>query len=122
MSESVIAYNNGDGSFTIKNLPTEVQFSSVNAIEVLDIDQDGKDDIILGGNEYAYKPQYARLDASFGHVLMAKDSETYEVLPSQESGFFVRGEIKAIKTLKIGKHTYVLAAVNNESPKLFKLQ
>lgn len=120
-SESMIAYNNGKGEFTLKKLPTQVQFSSVNAIEVLDIDQDGNKDILLGGNEYAYKPQYARLDASFGHVLMAKDSSTFEVLSTEKSGFFVRGETKAIRTINIGKQTYVLALVNNEYPKLFKL-
>lgn len=120
--ESMIAYNDGKGNFTLKALPTEVQFSSVNAIEVLDINKDGKDDLILGGNEYAYKPQYARLDASFGQVLMGTDSATFEVLPSQKSGFFVRGETKAIQTIKIGKQTYVLVVVNNKTPKLFKLR
>ncbi|WP_422107149.1 VCBS repeat-containing protein [Winogradskyella sp.] len=120
-SESLVAYNKGNGQFDIQVLPAPVQFSSVNAIATLDINKDGNKDLVLGGNEYAYKPQYARLDASFGHVLLAKDTQGFEVLKPEVSGFFVRGEIKAIKQIRLNGQLYLLAVVNNEEPKLFKL-
>ncbi|MEK7198907.1 MAG: VCBS repeat-containing protein, partial [Bacteroidota bacterium] len=47
---SVIAWNNGNGQFTISNLPPSVQFSSANAIYCTDINNDGKQDILIGGN------------------------------------------------------------------------
>ena len=53
-----------------KNLPDYVQFSSVNAILCTDINHDGKIDLILGGNKFEFLPQFGRLDASYGHVLI----------------------------------------------------
>ena len=49
-SNSVIAWNEGNGKFTIMVLPLEVQLSSVNAVLCKDINKDGKLDIVLGGN------------------------------------------------------------------------
>ena len=46
-SSSVIAWNEGNGKFTIQELPLEVQLSSVNAVLCKDINNDGKLDIVL---------------------------------------------------------------------------
>ncbi|WP_299109258.1 VCBS repeat-containing protein [uncultured Winogradskyella sp.] len=121
ITESIVAYGSDSGEYEIKILPAEVQLSSVNAIEILDINNDGKQDLILGGNEYNYKPQYARLDASFGSVLLGTSSDDFEVLKQANSGFFVRGEIKAIKTIQLNNKPHILVVINNEIPKLFKI-
>ncbi len=39
-SSSIIAINDGKGGFTVKPLPQMVQLSSVNAIEIVDINGD----------------------------------------------------------------------------------
>jgi hypothetical protein len=70
IQESVIAINKGGGQFEIKVLPKEVQFSSVDAICAMDINKDGILDIVLGGNEYEFKPQFSRLDTNYGSVLL----------------------------------------------------
>ncbi|MDP9231069.1 MAG: VCBS repeat-containing protein, partial [Bacteroidota bacterium] len=67
-SSSCIAINEGNGKFTIQKLPTMVQLSSVNAILCFDVNGDNKKDLILGGNQFGFLPQFCRLDASFGHV------------------------------------------------------
>jgi hypothetical protein len=51
MQESIVAINKGNGKFEIQLLPKEVQFSSVNAICPLDINNDGYIDLVLGGNQ-----------------------------------------------------------------------
>jgi hypothetical protein len=50
MQESIVAINKGNGKFEIQLLP-KVQFSSVNAICPLDINNDGYIDLVLGGNQ-----------------------------------------------------------------------
>ena len=56
---SSIAINDGFGNFEIKTLPVETQFSSVNAILVRDLNRDDKVDLILGGNNSWFMPQYS---------------------------------------------------------------
>lgn len=120
-SKSVVALNQGNSEFKIMDLPSQVQFSSVNAIEVMDINQDSNLDLILGGNEYNYKPQYSRLDANFGSVLFGDGTGTFDWIDYNESGFFVKGEIKNIHVIKSKEQSYLLLGINNEQPKLFKL-
>jgi len=121
IQESIIAINKGNGKFEIKNLPKEVQFSSVNTICTLDVNKDGILDIILGGNQYEFKPQYSRLDSNYGSLLLGSKKGTYNWIPSNKSGFFVKGEIKHIRTVK-GKNNVVslIAVINDSSPKIFK--
>lgn len=121
-SETVIAFNNGDGSFTVKALPARTQLSCVCGIACEDINNDGHIDLILGGNNYEFKPQFSRLDANYGSVLLNNGKGDYQWQDYNKSGFFVKGEIKHIKALKNKNgQTYFMVAINNEKPKLFAI-
>lgn len=119
-AESVIALNDGSGNFEIQALPVEVQFSCVCGISCTDINDDGKLDLLLGGNNYDFKPQYSRLDANFGSTLLATEDGSYKWLPYDESGFYVRGEIKQLLPFKDknGKE-FLFVGINNEKPKIY---
>ncbi len=120
--ESVVAMNKGNGKFETKALPKEVQFSSVNAICTFDINKDGILDIILGGNDYNFKPQFGRLDSNYGSVLLGNKNGTYTWTPYNKSGFFVKGEVKHIQKIKNKNNTIsILAVINDNTPKIFKL-
>lgn len=121
-SESLILVNKGGGQFSIKKLPKEVQFSCVCAINCSDINNDGKLDIFFGGNDFDLKPQYGRLDSSYGNILLGTENGNFEWLPHEKSGFFVKGEIKHILSLKdhSGKEYFVVSR-NNDYPKIFTL-
>ena len=121
IQESIIAINKGNGKFEIKTLPKEVQFSSVNTICTLDVNKDGILDLILGGNQYEFKPQYSRLDSNYGSLLLGSKNGSYNWVPNNKSGFFVKGEIKHIKTIKGKNNTVsIIAVINDSSPKIFK--
>ncbi|MGI9552097.1 MAG: VCBS repeat-containing protein [Aurantibacter sp.] len=121
--QSVIAINEGGGKFTIKNLPSRVQLSCVCGITCTDVDKDGNLDLVMGGNNYEFKPQYSRLDASYGNVLLGDGKMNFELQAFETSGFFVKGEIKHLKKFKDkeGKN-YIIAAINDNKPKIFALQ
>jgi enediyne biosynthesis protein E4 len=120
IQESVIAINKGNGKFEIKILPKEVQFSSVNTICTMDVNNDGILDIILGGNQYEFKPQFARLDANYGSVLLGSKLGEFTWLPNKKSGFTMFGEVKNIKTIKNkNKKVSVIAVINDNKPKIF---
>ncbi|MBQ4820823.1 VCBS repeat-containing protein [Aquimarina sp. MMG016] len=117
---SMVAYNNGEGNFRIKQLPKEVQLSCVCDIETIDLNNDGFIDLILGGNNYNFKPQFSRLDASRGNVLLNDGKGGF--IDQKSSGFQVEGEVKAMRwmTNKSGDR-YLVTVINNQEPKIFKL-
>ncbi|MEB8327868.1 VCBS repeat-containing protein [Flavobacteriaceae bacterium KMM 6897] len=122
IAESVIAINEGGGKFTIKVLPTRVQLSCVCGISCADINQDGYLDLIMGGNNFEFKPQYSRQDANYGNVLLGNKDLNYTWQDYNKSGFFIREEIKHLKQFKDrnGK-TFLIAALNNSQPKIYRL-
>ncbi len=119
---SVVAINEGNLQFTIKALPQRVQWSCVCGIMCTDVNQDGNLDLIMGGNNFEFKPQYSRLDASYGNVLLGDGKANFDWQAYDRSGFFVRDEIKYLSTFKDQKgKRFVIAAVNNGQPKIFAL-
>lgn len=121
-SATLLAINQGNNQFTIKELPYQTQLSCVCAIRCVDINNDGNLDILMAGNDFEYKPQFSRLDASYGHVLLGDDQLNYRWQNHTSSGFFVRDEVKHIEifTDKRG-NKYVITAINNGAPKTFKI-
>lgn len=121
IQESVIAINKGNGKFEIKALPKEVQFSCVNTINTMDLNNDGILDIILGGNQYEFKPQFSRLDANYGSVLLGNKKGDFAWLPYSQSGFFIKGEVRKLQKIKDKNNTVsIIAVVNDNTPKIFR--
>jgi len=119
---TIIAINNGNGKFTIQKLPLQVQLSSVQAVHVKDVNADGWPDIIMGGNNFDYMPQFSRLDASFVQVLLNDGKANFTLLKNKESGIELRGQVRDIQTLSSGNSNYLLILQNNEFPLFFKLK
>ncbi|MEM8890997.1 MAG: VCBS repeat-containing protein, partial [Bacteroidota bacterium] len=117
--KSSLLINNGDGSFELRDLPLEAQYSPVYGLLVEDFDKDGNLDVLLGGNLYAVKPEVGRYDANYGLFLKGKGDGSFESIPSVESGFFLKGEVRDLVSLKNGNKSLLLVAKNNEAMQLF---
>lgn len=121
ISESVVAINTKGEGFKVAALPLEVQFSSVCAIKALDINNDSNIDVLLGGNHYNLKPQYSRLDANHGSLLLGNGKGQFSWIDYGTSGFLVNGEMKNISAIKRKKDTLLIVGVNDDKPKLFRI-
>lgn len=119
---SIIAWNDGNGHFLVSRLPPMVQMSSVNAILCLDLDGDGRKDLIFGGNEYGFLPQFGRLDASLGQVLIADGPKKFNLLTPAASGLNISGQIRDISAIQIKDHVYLLFLRNDDYPLLYKTE
>ena len=119
---SVVAISDGKGGFSVKPLPVWVQLSSVNAICVSDINRDGKEDLLLGGNLFSFPPQFGRLDASYGHVLMGDGRGNFSYQETKKTGIVIKGEIKDIKEIKNNNQQYYLFTQNDDYPILYRLK
>jgi len=120
-ASSCIAINDGKGNFIVQVLPAMVQLSCVNSILCTDINNDGKPDLLMGGNDFNFLPQFSRMDASFGHVLINKGKAQFHWLASGESGLSVRGQIKDIKEMSVKGERQFFFLQNDDYPVLYKL-
>jgi hypothetical protein len=120
-SSSVIAWNEGNGKFTIQELPYYAQVSSVIAILCKDVNKDGKTDLVLGGNITECLPQFGRLDANYGIVLESKSRGQFAEIPSRETGISVTGMVRDIKWINGNKENYILFLRNNDYPVMYRL-
>ena len=114
--------NNGGKIFTPSVLPRYTQISAVRTIKAIDVNKDGKTDLLLGGNFYGTDAQIGRYDASVGAVLLGDGKGHFQVVGPASSGFSIRGNVKAILPLKSSKGTNILVVRNNDKSSLLKLK
>ena len=119
--KSGVAINMGNGEFKFNPFPDLSQLSSVNAILYKDLNDDGFKDLALGGNDGGFIPQFSALDASYGQVLINNKKGAFELVGSKSSGFFLKGDIRSIKDLKVDGVDHILVGINNAKPELFKI-
>jgi hypothetical protein len=117
---SQVFINQGNGQFQAIPLPVEAQFSPVYALLVSDFDDDGKQDILLGGNQYRAKPEIGRYDASYGLLLKGKGDGTFAPVPARQSGIRLEGEMRALHVVKTGSGQHILAVCSNGPVQIFK--
>ncbi|HTI89302.1 MAG TPA: VCBS repeat-containing protein [Puia sp.] len=118
---SVVAINEGHGKFSVHKLPVLTQMSSANAIRCLDVNNDGFTDLVIGGNEYGFLPQFGRLDASQGLILLNDGKGQFTTLSSARSGLDLPGQIRDIALVPAKDHIYLLFLANDEPPVLYTL-
>ena len=119
---SCVAINNGNGSFTIEPLPYQAQLSMVNAILCTDINKDGFIDVVLGGNKSGFPPQFGKLDASYGDVLLNNGKGRFTWLPPQQTGIVVDGEVRDITLIGGTTQNYLIFLRNDDYPVLYSIK
>ena len=117
-----ILINQGNGTFTLQRLPTEAQFSPVYGITVSDLDQDGHEDLVLGGNFYAAKPEVGRYDASYGLYLKGNGQGNFRPIKTKDSGLVLEGEVRDMTLVATPRGPRLWVARNNEALQSWQVQ
>ena len=112
--ESIFIENLGNGSFEIKILPVEAQFSPIHDFKFQDIDQDGVNEIISVGNLYHTEVQTMRLDASYGCILAYRNNQFSSIKPKR-SGFSTRGDARDMCQIELGDKQHILLVSHNDA-------
>ncbi len=103
------------GKYEEHKLPSEAQFSPVYALEVLDYDKDGNLDILLAGNFYWSKPEVGIHDGNRALFLKGDGKGGFSTLRSNDSGLFVEGEVRDIKSITVGHEKVTMFLKMNDS-------
>ncbi|MFS4415709.1 VCBS repeat-containing protein [Maribacter sp. 2307ULW6-5] len=120
---SVYVENLGDGTFALHDLPWEAQLAPVNDMAVLDQNNDGNLDVLLIGNNFGTEAFFGRQDALNGLVLQGDGKGNFKSVPTNESGFLVRGDAKAIAMVKAAppkNRPYIVVGQNRDSLLVFQ--
>ena len=78
-------------------------------------------DLILGGNITECLPQFGRLDASYGNVLINRGKRSFVEMPPAESGITVTGMVRDIAWLPGKKENRILFLRNNDTTVMYRL-
>ncbi|WP_350293613.1 VCBS repeat-containing protein [uncultured Croceitalea sp.] len=113
--ESILLINKGNNKFEKRILPIEAQFFPILESLSYDVNKDGFEDIIVGGNIYGTEVETPRLDAFSGLVLLSNSSDSYEPITFLESGLIFEGEVKDLEIIDVKNKAILITAKNNDS-------
>lgn len=97
--ESIYIENLGNNKFRWKPLPGEAQFAPVYGMLAEDFTGDGKDDLLMAGNNYAFELFTGKQDAFTGLLLAGNGKGGFRAVRSDSSGFYVDGDAKGMASL-----------------------
>jgi enediyne biosynthesis protein E4 len=103
--------NLGTGQFQAHPLPDELQLSTLNTAQLSDLDGDGKQEVLLGGNFFQCNIEMGRYDANYGNVLRIGKAGKMEVFTLGD--LKIEGETRRIRQVKIGSQQGFVFARNN---------
>jgi hypothetical protein len=112
---SAVALNNGNGTFSLRQLPIEAQFAPIYASLAGDFDGDGKTDLLVAGNLYGVAPVLGRYDASDGLMLRGDGAGNFASVDREASNFAIDGEVRDLKLLRgPSGQRFIAVARNND--------
>jgi hypothetical protein len=88
--------SSADGKFHLSPLPLEAQYAPVYAIQVLDYDKDGSEDVLLCGNLNHAKLRLGKWDANYGVLLKGDGKGNFSYISQSISGFKLRGDVRSV--------------------------
>ena len=118
-SKSILVLNKGNLVFEQKPLPREIQWNSVNTGVVSDFNQDGHVDVLLAGGEDNLKPQFGKLDAGYGELLIGDGKGNFQWQPYSQSGLKVRGTVRSCSTIGWNGKNAVIFGINDEKALIY---
>lgn len=119
--ESTYFENTGTG-FTPKALPKLAQVSPIYSILSTDINEDGKLDLVLGGNQSQTRIRIGKMDASLGLVLLGDGQGNFSPITPAESGLGIKGDIKSMLTIESQGSKFLIFGINQQKPQVYQIQ
>jgi len=113
---SVILENTGTG-FKIHPLPIAAQWYPVYSIVAIDVNGDGKKDLVTAGNQAYSRIKFGAYCSGKGDIFINKGDFHFERLSPEQSGIKVNGDTRNI--LSIGQE--LIFGINDQKPLQYRL-
>ncbi|SHN28315.1 Repeat domain-containing protein [Cyclobacterium lianum] len=116
-----IYLENKEGKFVPRELPVEAQYAPAGAISVLDYDDDGNLDFILGGNQNTTRLRLGVMDANFGQLFRGNGSGAFTYVSTPDSGLAFNGDVKSMEVINLSYLKVLLVGINNQGVSAYLL-
>ncbi|WP_245798414.1 VCBS repeat-containing protein [Cnuella takakiae] len=116
---NAVLINEGGWKFAVKALPWPAQLTTYRDAVVVDVNSDGRPDLLPAANFFDNNIQMGRYAADHGSVWVNSGNGNFAVEPWQ--GTSLKGQVRKIKPVKVGGKTLYLLALNGGAAKLVEL-
>lgn len=118
-SSSYVIWND-KGALRFEKLPRILQVSPIKRMIVKDLNGDGFEDVLLGGNDYTYDVATGYYAANKGNILISKGKDqSFEVLTPSKTGVLLDGMVESLLILD-GDPPLVVAGINRSKVEVFR--
>ncbi|WP_080319520.1 VCBS repeat-containing protein [Croceivirga radicis] len=117
---SLLLLNTNNG-FKIQSLPKLAQLHPILSTVNMDLNKDGFEDLIIGGNIYETEVETPRLDAVSGQILLSNGTDNYTVVPQSQTGLYLNGNVKQLHSFQLKEKNYLFSLRNNDTIEVFAL-
>ncbi|MEM9674287.1 MAG: VCBS repeat-containing protein [Bacteroidota bacterium] len=111
--------NQGNGKFSIRDLPIEAQVSPIFGVAVQDYNTDGYLDMLWSGNFYAVEAAAGPRDASLGGLLLGDGTGNFTSASPIQTGFIADGDARGIAQLPSNGRLITIVTNNNQPLEAF---
>jgi len=109
---------NDNGRFKFIQLPIDLQISPITALLKYDLDSDGKDEVLLGGNYFGVQPFHGRYGSFPGAIIKSES----EILNGKAVGLNLFNQsVRHFNVISIKNNSYLLVTINNGKAQVYKL-
>ncbi|MEP7319115.1 MAG: RNA-binding protein, partial [Panacibacter sp.] len=120
--QTVYLENQGSKGFEVHTLPLEAQYAPVHGIIIEDVNNDGKKDILLAGNNTWTRIKFGRYSANHGILLLADGKGGFRYAPQTISGLHMRGNVRSLAPINTGKTKSIIAGINDNNALLLTIK
>ncbi len=109
---------NEEGNFTFVPFPTKLQVSPITDFLKYDFDNDGNNEVLVGGNYFGVQPYQGRFDSFSGALIK---SENNVILGHKIGLDFTQKSIRQLNIIHLKNNSYLLVTINNDKAQVYKL-
>ena len=107
---------NENKKFVAHTLPYQVQLAPVFEMIAIDVNNDGKKDILMAGNFSYSETETGEMDAGNGTLLLQNPDGTFTFEPNAKHGFWAQGEVRELKRITLADGRIAILTGNNQGP------
>jgi len=111
--QTVYLENQGSKGFIQHTLPLPAQYAPVYSILLQDLNNDGKKDILLAGNNSWTRIKFGSYNANHGVLLEGDGKNGFTYIPQSASGLSLRQNVRSLQLIHTGKTKKIIAGIND---------